>query len=126
MGHVFAKLTISNPTDSSLSSTVDALIDTGATFTVVPRDLANHLQLPVTGQSEVETAAGDIVMERARALVQIDGRSEINPVYVSETLKQVLVGVITLETLSLTVDPTSGQLKQTKSLMLFSQPGGHP
>jgi predicted aspartyl protease len=105
---------------------VDALIDTGATFTVVPRDLATQLQLPVTGRSEVETATSDIIMERARALVQIDGRSEINPVYISETLEQVLVGVIALETLSLTVDPTRGQLKEANSLMLFSQLGGPP
>ncbi len=114
MGHVYTKVTISNPGDAGKKSTVEAMVDTGATFTVVPKRLAVELDLPITGKGKVRTATGEVVLQRARALIQIDGKSEINPVFLSDTLDRVLVGVITLETLSLTVDPTSGELTEAE------------
>ena len=117
MGHVTTQVTISNAEDPTLTSTVEGLVDTGATFTVIPRALAEELQLPITGRRSVRTATGDVELDRGRAMVQINGQSEINPVLISETLDRVLVGVITLETLSLTVDPTRGELKEADTLL---------
>lgn len=118
MGHVNVRATIANPTDSSLAEEVDAMVDTGATYTSVPRSLARSLQLPITGKTRVRTATGDIVEDHGRALVQIDGQSEINRVLISDTLDKVLIGVITLEIFSLAVDPKNGQLKETESYLL--------
>jgi aspartyl protease family protein len=117
LGHVTTAITISNPDETGRESTVEGLVDTGATFTVIPRRLASDLRLPVIGQRRVRTAAGEVMLDRARAIVQIDGQSEINPVLISDTLDRVLIGVITLETLSLTVDPTTGELNEAESLM---------
>lgn len=117
MGHVTTQATIANPSDPGLSATVEALVDTGATFTVVPRELAESLRLPITGSGRVRTASGEMRLQRARALIQIDGRSEINPVLISDTLDRVLIGVVTLETLSLTVDPTTGELNEVDLLL---------
>ena len=117
MGHVTTKVTITNPDESGRSQHVDALVDTGATFTVIPRRLADELSLPITGQRRVRTANGEAALDSARAIVQINGQSEINPVLVSDTLDRVLIGVITLETLSLTVDPTTGELNEAEALL---------
>jgi len=117
VGHVRTRVTILNPTDSSVTSQVEALVDTGATFTVVPRPLANTLNLPVIGKSVVRTATGPITLDRASAGVRINGNSDTHSVLISDTMSDVLVGVITLEALSLTVDPTSGQLKEAEALL---------
>ena len=116
-GARYTRVTISNPTAAELASTVEALVDTGATFTVVPRALAQELGLPLTGQRRVRTATGEVVLDRARAFVQINGQGEINPVLISDSVDRVLIGVITLETLSLTVDPTTGELSQAETLL---------
>ena len=116
MGHVTVRVTIANPTNEDLKSEVEGLVDTGASFTVVPRSLADDLKLPVTGRGRVRTAAGDITIDRGRALVQIDGQSEINPVYISDTVDKVLIGVVTLETLALTVNPKTGELSEAELL----------
>jgi clan AA aspartic protease len=118
VGHVNIQLTISNPSDPSLASTVEALVDTGATVTVVPRSLADQLKLNVTGQKTVRTANGIIVVDRSSAILQIDGKSEINPIVISDTLDRTLVGVVTLETLELAVDPTTGRLTEGETLLL--------
>ena len=123
MGHVTTHVTIANPGDSTVKSEVDALVDTGATFTVVPRSLANSLNLPIIGQSGVRTTTGSLTLERASANIRINGKSDTHSVLVSDTLNDVLVGVITLEALSLTVDPTSGQLNEAEALLFY---GGLP
>jgi len=116
MGHVTVRITIANPIDNDLKSEVEGLVDTGATFTVVPRSLAADLKLPITGRGRVRTAAGDLTIDRGRALVQIDGQSEINPVYICDTVDKVLIGVVTLETLALTVNQKTGELSEADLL----------
>jgi len=116
MGHVVVTITISNPTDASLKSEVEALVDTGATVTVVPRSLADVLKLPVTGRGRVQTATGEIVLDRGGAFIQINGDGALNPVVISDTIDKVLIGVVTLETLALTVNPKTGELKEAELL----------
>jgi aspartyl protease family protein len=121
MGHVNVRARITHPTDNTLSEEVDAMVDTGATFTSIPRSLANALRLPVTGKTRLRTGTGEIIEDHGRAFVQIDGQSEINRVVISDTLDKVLIGVITLETFSLTVDPSSGQLKESEAYLLATE-----
>lgn len=118
MGHVNVQLTITNPADPALTSTVEALVDTGATMTVIPRPLAEQLRLRVTGRRTVRTATGNIDIDRSAAILQIDGKSELNPIVISDTLDRTLVGVVTLETLELAVDPTTGKLTESETLLL--------
>jgi predicted aspartyl protease len=44
--------------------------------------------------------------------------SAVTPVLVTDTLDLVLVGVITLEALSLVVDPTTGELRESEAYLL--------
>lgn len=117
MGHVTTQVTFSNPTDRALTSTVEGLVDTGATLSVLPRSLADSLRLPITGQRRVRTATGEIELDTALVVIQIDGKSETNPVLVSDELTRALIGVVTLETLALSVDPTTGTLSEAETLL---------
>jgi len=78
--------------------------------------LASELDLQVTGRY-VETAAGRIEQDRSRALIEIEGRSEIVPVLLSDIVDKVLIGVTTLEVLGLRVDPVTGKLVEWTILM---------
>ncbi|ACB07172.1 aspartyl protease [Candidatus Korarchaeum cryptofilum] len=69
--------------------------------------MASELDLQVTGRY-VETAAGRIEQDRSRALIEIEGRSGIAPVLLSDV--KVLIGVTTLEVLGLRVDPVTEKL----------------
>ena len=63
-------------------------------------------------------ASGPATLDVARAFVRINGKSEINPVLINDTIERALIGVITLETLSLTVDQTSGELREAEAYLL--------
>ena len=74
MGHVYVKAILSNPFVDGLVAEAEALVDTGATFSVVPRSLAESLQLPITGRRRVRTATGEIEVDRGTALIQLNGQ----------------------------------------------------
>jgi hypothetical protein len=52
------------------------------------------------------------------ALVEVKGRRAVTPILISRELSETLIGVITLEALGLTVDPTTGELKEVEILLL--------
>ncbi|MGB9705316.1 MAG: aspartyl protease family protein [Pyrobaculum sp.] len=96
----------------------EILVDTGATFTVLPLEVAEKLiETPFT----VELKLGDGRRVAARvyiAEVEIEGRR--GPVRVLAFQGAVpVIGVDTLETLGLRVDPTTGRLEKTEYYMLY-------
>jgi clan AA aspartic protease len=118
MGHVWVDVKIGCEDASRIIET-KALVDTGATLTVIPESLARELGLKVTGRSKVETGVGIIELNRSRAYIEIMGRSDIVPVLISSTVDKVLIGVTTLEILELEVDPLTGKLKE-RALLLYT------
>jgi clan AA aspartic protease len=116
VGHVWVRARVSDESGSK-SAEVEALVDTGTTLTVIPRRLAEELGLRVTGRTEVETAAGRIVLERTRVRLELEGREEIVPALISDVIDKVLISVTALEVLGLQVDPLTGRLKEWTALL---------
>jgi len=117
MSHVWVEARIANPLTSQEVKVV-ALVDTGATFTVVPSWICEELGLRVVGKKRVETAKGYADLDESFAIVEIEGKQGVTPVLISKEIKDALIGVLTLEALGLTVDPTTGKLKETRILLL--------
>lgn len=117
MGHVTVEAKIINPLDETRYRVVPALVDTGATRTVIPAELAEDLRLPVRGRSRVRTATGAVELPLSWAILEIAGKSDVTSILVSGTVDRALIGVVTLEAMGLMVDPTTGQLKETELLL---------
>jgi clan AA aspartic protease len=116
VGHVWVRARVGDESGSK-SAEVEALVDTGATLTVIPRRLAEELGLRVTGRTQVETAAGRIMLERTRVRLELEGREELVPALISDVIDKVLIGVTALEVLGLQVDPLTGRLKEWTVLL---------
>lgn len=112
MGQIYSEITLSNPSDSSLSSiNINALVDTGAMFLCIPKHIALQLQLPEHEMREVTMADG------SRKLVPYVGPLKINymnrmcltgALVMGETA---LLGAIPIEDMDLIIHPA--QLKLT-------------
>src|SRR3990170_3327723 len=115
MGHVRVRITLANPerTDGAVE-VEEALVDTGATWTTIPRTLAQGLDLRVVGQAAVKTAAGPQQLDQSYAYIELADKRMVTPLLISDTLDTVLIGVITLEAMGLAVDPATGQLKESE------------
>ncbi len=119
MGHVRVKVRFTNPEAQNGAVDVeDALVDTGATWTVVPRSVAERLGLRLIGNVSVKTAAGPQELDQSYALAELYDKKMVTPVLISDTLDGVVIGVTMLEALGLAVDPLSGQLKNAEVLLL--------
>ena len=119
MGRVRISLRLANPERPDEFVGVDnALVDTGATFTTIPRPIAVELGLKPVRQRQIRTAAGYQTMEESYALFEFDGNRTVTPVLVTDSLDFVLVGVITLEALALIVDPNKGELREAEVYLL--------
>jgi predicted aspartyl protease len=119
MGHVRVRIKLANAERREDGVEVEeALVDTGATWTTIPRALAEELGLHVIGQMAVKTAAGPQQLDQSYAYVELADKRMVTPLLVSDTLETVLIGVTTLEALGLAVDPATGQLKESEVLLL--------
>lgn len=116
MGHIKVDARIYS-LEKTKSKNVVAIVDTGATLTVIPEETANELGLTVTGESGVRTGAGVIKLKRGRAIVEIEGKETVQDVLISDIIDKVLIGAVTLESLALTVDPLTGRLKESELLL---------
>ena len=119
MGHVRVSLRLANPERPETWVDVEnALVDTGATFTTIPRRIADELNLRRVRQRRIRTAAGYQNLEESYALFEYNGNRTVTPVLVTDSLDFVLVGVITLEALALIVDPNKGELREAEVFLL--------
>jgi len=125
VGHVHVTVRLANPRDvveGKVKKSIEerALVDTGATFTTIPRSLSEKLALPVVGKTKVRTAGGMDVLDQSYMYTEINGKFAVTPTLISENLDRILIGVFTLEALGLAVDPTTGQLKEAEILLLHN------
>jgi clan AA aspartic protease len=98
--------------------TTKALVDTGATLTVVPRRITEELQLPVIGRWRVAAAKGTTELDECISIVEVMGRKAYTHILTSNDVDTVQIGVTTLETLGLEVDLTTGKLKEATTYLL--------
>ncbi|MEM3545704.1 MAG: retroviral-like aspartic protease family protein [Candidatus Bathyarchaeia archaeon] len=117
VGHVEVDVRIGD-LDGKKFKEVKALVDTGATFTVLPENVARELNLPLMGEKvRVSTAKGYDELELTHALIEIDGKRRIVPVLVSRHIERTLLGVITLEAMQLRVNPITEKLEEYTALL---------
>ena len=121
MRHVRVPIRLANPERRDGAVDVqDALVDTGATWTTIPRALGESLGLRVIDQTGVKTAAGPQQLDQSYAYVELAGKRMVTPLLISDTLETVLIGAMTLEGMGLAVDPSTGQLKESEVFLLAS------
>lgn len=98
---------------------MDALVDTGATFTVAPASTLRGLGVEVTRRVGFVRADGTrIERDAGWMVVRIDGEESPAPVVFGEEGAPVLLGAVTLEVLLLGVDPVNERLVPVDALML--------
>ena len=111
--HVSARL--SGPTGRSES--VELLVDTGATFLVVPRALADRLELRPSRTCPIQTAGGrDETWPLAELRLALDG-DEVTTRCLIAPDGPALLGAVALESLLLAVDPVAKRLVSVKGFV---------
>ena len=104
-------VTISVAGDDQSSEELEALVDTGATNTVIPAALLQRLGVQPHRTSIFQLADGrEVEMEIGRAWVRVDGQREFTQVVFGPEGSKPILGAITLEEMNLAVDPVARKL----------------
>src|SRR5580765_6910768 len=116
--------TVTRPGRRRRPVSVRFLVDTGAVYTVLPQSVWRGLGL--RGDRVVEFTLADgtaIRRDVSECRIQVEGRSATSPVVLGGPTDAPLLGVVTLETLGLMVNPLTRELLPMR-LMLSGVLGG--
>ena len=98
---------------------VEALVDTGATYTMVPAPLLERLGVvPHVRDAFVLADGRRVDRDIGRTWVRVDGRLELTLVVFGEPDAPSLLGAYTLEGLRLAADPVGRRLVPVPGLLL--------
>ena len=110
MGTVKVTIGVGDPQGRQFED-LEVVVDTGSTYTAVPRDILQRLGIQVERSLPSETADGRIVpVDVGEATVRLQGREFHTPVIFAEPGEPSLLGVVSLEEAALAVDPLAGRL----------------
>lgn len=120
MGITKVKLTVKNLTDPTKEIREDFLVDTGAHYTVVPYEIVKKLNLKPSYKQDFSLADGKIISRSiGSAIVRFEKRELPVPVVLGQKGDTALLGITTLESFGLMIDPFKRKLYHSQ-LMLAS------
>ncbi len=118
MGTVKVTIAVGN-TEGNRFESLEVTVDTGSTFTAIPRELLQRLGVPVLRSAQSELADGsNAPVGIGRAVIRLEGQEFPTPVIFAEKGEPSLLGVVTMEEALLAVDPVAGRLIPTNVLRL--------
>ena len=118
MGMTEVKLTIKNPYNGKKGITGDFLVDSGAAYTVVPAAMVAKLNLKPRFKREFTLADGKKVTRQiGDAVIQFGNEEIATPIILGQKDDSPLLGVLTLETFGLALDPFRRKLYKAKMML---------
>jgi len=118
MGITKVKLTIKNPMKPSTGIAGEFLVDTGAHYTVVPKSMVAKLKLKPSYIQEFVLADGKVIKRSVGgAVVNYEGRELPVPVVLGQSGDNALLGVTTLESFGLMIDPFKRTIYPSKLML---------
>ena len=119
LGFTYVRVRVYNPVDMSRHAVVDLLVDTGAIFTSIPRDVLERLGLKPLDRRKLKVYGGAVVeRDVGVAVVEYEGRRIGVPVVFGEPGDVPVLGATSLEALGYQVDPVTRRLKPVELLMV--------
>ena len=119
MGFTTVEVSLHNPEKPAECRAVNLLADSGAMYSIIPRQILDDLRIKPRWRRKFSLANGQkIERDGSGALYRIGEYEGHAPVIFGEEGDQSILGVTTLEALGLQVDPVTQQLKPTELLLL--------
>ncbi len=118
MGTVKVTIGVGDPQGQRFE-TLEVTVDTGSTFTAVPRELLQRLGVPVERSAQSELTDGRLApVYVGRTIIRLEGMEFPTPVIFGDEGDPNLLGVIALEDALLAVAPPNGRLVPVNLLRL--------
>lgn len=118
MGIKKVTLTIKHPSDPKRRMEAEFLVDSGAHYTVLPQRLVHALAIQPSYSQKFSLADGRTVTRKiGSAFVEFQGQELAVPVVLGEKDDDALLGVTTLESFGLMLDPFKREIYPSKLML---------
>jgi clan AA aspartic protease len=118
MGTFNAAFEVGNK-DGQRWESVEALVDTGASYTWVPRDVLERLGVEPEFRFEFETADGRVIeRDAAEASARLNGTRRTTVVVFGDEGSRALLGAYTMEGSGVAPDPVNKRLVRVRGLAM--------
>lgn len=125
MGLTRVTIEIAGISAPDAAEAVTCLVDSGATWSVIPRAILDRLGIKPYAKDKYCLANGDIIeRERGPALFKYEGKIGSSDVVFGEEDDSILLGVMTLEALGLALDPFKRELRPIPMILGGYADGG--
>jgi clan AA aspartic protease len=122
MGTFFVRIEVGDP-EGATYEPVEALVDTGATYTSVPASLLNKLGVtPHDRLQFIQADGSQYERDIGQTWVQVDGKRVITIVIFAEEDAPPLLGAYTLEGVRLAPDPINRRLVSVPGYLVTRWP----
>jgi predicted aspartyl protease len=117
MGETYIKVKV-RASPSGPSEELSLLVDTGATYSWLPKRLLQKLGVRPTRKVRFKTIRGDIVVrEVGHIFAEYEGEIAPTSIVFAEEKDALVFGLHGLESLGLEVDPTTMQVRRSEALL---------
>jgi len=112
MGLTVLEIEIGNPGYPEITEKLEFLVDSGAIYSVVPKEILSKLGIKPIGEQEFRLADGSkIIRKKGIAFFKYKDQVGGSDVIFGEKGDSILLGSFTLESLGLFLDPLHRELK---------------
>ena len=109
---------VKNPLQPTKKAEGEFLVDSGASFTVLPNEMVKKLNIKPRFERDFSLADGKIMTRKiGNAAVVIEKEEIVVPVVLGEKDDQSLLGVTTLESFGLMLDPFARKIYKSKLML---------
>lgn len=118
MGITLVKLIVKNPFDLKKEFKEEFLVDSGAHYTVLPEKAVKFLGIKPSWTQDFALADGKVVKRQVgNAYIKFQDKEAPVPVVLGKKGDSALLGVTTLETFGLMLDPFTRKLYHSKLML---------
>ena len=118
MGVTTLAVEVANPATPEVRQRLEFIVDSGATYSVVPASVLRRLKIKPLGRETFRLANGaTIVRRKGGALFKLQKYVGVADVIFGEDGDATLLGALTLESLGLALDPIRRELKPVTLLL---------
>jgi predicted aspartyl protease len=111
MGITFVDVEVASVADPDSTEMVHCLVDSGATYSVVPTVVLERLGIRPFSDETLILAGDTIVRSRGAAIFKYQGRIGASDVLFGQPGDENLLGMLTLESLGFALDPLRRELR---------------
>jgi len=123
MGMTYLSAKLTRPDGRGPGVRLRFVVDSGALYSVLPEPAWKRLGLRPTRSAEFTLADGTVIERRvSRCTFAIAGVAETSPAVLGEAKDVAILGVVTLETLGLMLNPLTREVLPMKLMLATSAP----